>query len=226
MSAQARPSPPAVPGEFPRKPRLRGWLHTGMTPVAVVAGIVLIAMARPGSERVAAAVFAASSVLLFGCSAVYHRGTWRPRTLAILRRLDHANIFILIAGTYTPLAVALLPPARAAILLGIVWAGAGVGIVLRLVWLSAPRWLYVPLYIALGWVAVGYLPTFWGLGHHGVTWLVAAGGAAYTLGAIVYGTRWPNPRPRTFGFHEIFHAATLVGFACHYGAAVLALRGG
>lgn len=222
MSAQARPSPPPV-NPAVTKPRLRGWLHTVMAPLALIAGLVLIALAPAGAVRWAAAVFAMSAVLLFGCSAVYHRGSWQPRALTMLRRVDHANIFLLIAGTYTPLAVALLPPRQARVLLVVVWGGAALGIALRLLWLSAPRWLYVPLYLALGWVAVGFLPTFWGLGHHDVVWLVIAGGAAYTVGAVVYGTRWPNPSPRTFGFHEIFHAGTVIGFSCHFGAAVLAV---
>ena len=141
----------------------------------------------------------------------------------MLRRLDHANIFVLIAGTYTPLAVALLPARDARILLSVVWLGAIGGILLRMLWLSAPRWLYVPLYMALGWVAFWYLPTFWRDGHHSVVWLTLAGGLAYTLGAIVYGIRWPNPSPRWFGFHEIFHVATVIGFGCHYVAASIAV---
>ncbi|KAE8764765.1 PAQR family membrane homeostasis protein TrhA [Georgenia thermotolerans] len=204
------------------KPRLRGWIHAGTAPVALLAGIVLVALAPTTAGKVSTAVFAASSVVLFGTSAVYHRGTWSPRALAVLRRMDHSNIFLLIAGTYTPLAVLLLDRATATVLLVVVWVGAVLGIAARLVWLSAPRWVYVPIYVALGWVAVGFLPQFWTTGGPAVVWLVAGGGLAYTLGAVVYALKRPNPSPRWFGFHEIFHVGTVVGYVCHYVAVFLA----
>lgn len=205
------------------KPRLRGWLHSVTAPVALVAGIVLVAAAPTTAGKVATAVFAASSVILFGCSAVYHRGTWSPRATAVLRRMDHSNIFLLIAGTYTPLAVLLLDGPTARLLLVIVWAGAALGIAARMLWLSAPRWAYVPIYLALGWVAVGFLPQFWTTGGPAVVWLVAAGGLAYTLGAVVYAMKRPNPSPRWFGFHEIFHVGTVIGYGCHYAAVAVAI---
>src|SRR5690554_2526611 len=184
------------------KPRLRGWIHAGTAPFALAASIVLVALAPPVAPRVAVAVFGLSAVLLFGTSAVYHRGTWSPRVAAVLRRLDHTNIFLIIAGTYTPLAVVLLPEATARTLLLIVWSGALVGLLMRIFWLGAPRWLYVPIYLALGWVAVAYLGPLWTAGGAAVVWLILAGGLAYTAGAIIYGLKRPNPSPVWFGFHR------------------------
>lgn len=209
------------------KPRLRGAIHAGMFPFVLAAGIVLVALSPTPNARWSTAVFALATTLLFGASAVYHRGTWEPRTLAILRRIDHSNIFLVIAGTYTPLAALLLPPDRARVLLIVVWSGALAGILARVFWLSAPRWLYVPIYLALSWVAVGFLPAFGRAGGAAVMWLVIAGGLGYTLGAVVYALKRPNPSPRWFGFHEIFHVGTLIGYTCHAIAiyvVVLALR--
>ena len=204
------------------KPRLRGWTHAGIAPLALDAGVVLVALAPTRAATIATAVFAVSAVLLFGTSAVYHRGTWTARVAAVLRRLDHANIFLLIAGTYTPLAVLLLPRSTATTLLLVVWGGALVGILLRVFWMGAPRWLYVPIYLALGWVAVWFLPAFWREGSPAIVWLVIAGGLSYTAGAVVYGTKRPNPSPRWFGFHEIFHLGTIGGYVCHFIAVALA----
>ena len=204
------------------KPLLRGWIHAGMTPLVIAASIALVVLAPTTPARVTAIVFGLSAVLLFGTSAVYHRGRWSPVTTGVLRRLDHTNIFLIIAGTYTPLAVLLLEWPTARTLLLVVWGGALGGLLTRVFWLGAPRWLYVPLYIALGWVAVWFLPDFWRNGEPAIVWLVAAGGLAYTFGAAVYATKWPNPSPRWFGFHEIFHALTVVGFTCHYVAVSIA----
>src|SRR6478609_6077018 len=142
------------------KPHLRGWLHLGTFPLAVVAGALLTVLAPAGEYRAAVAVFGVSAALLFGVSALYHRGHWGPRSMAVLKRLDHANIFLIIAGTYTPFTVVLLPPGPARTLLWIVWSGALAGVAFRVLWVGAPRWLYVPVYVALGWVAVAYLPAF------------------------------------------------------------------
>ncbi|WP_435839237.1 PAQR family membrane homeostasis protein TrhA, partial [Streptodolium elevatio] len=139
---------------------MRGWLHAGMSPLALAGGIVLVVVSRSAAAVAACSVFAASALLLFGTSGVYHRGTWGPRGEAVLRRLDHANIFLIIAGTYTPLAVLLLPEDQQVVLLSLVWAGALAGVAFRVLWIGAPRWLYTPCYIALGWVAVFYLPDF------------------------------------------------------------------
>jgi hemolysin III len=204
------------------KPRLRGWIHAVTAPLALVAAVVLVVLAPPVAEKVAAAVFGLTAVLLFGTSAVYHRGTWSPRVAAALRRLDHSNIFLIIAGTYTPLAVTLLDPRTATTLLAIVWGGAVAGLLARVLWMDAPRWVYVPVYVALGWVAVAYMGQFAATGGLAVVWLVAGGGLAYTVGAVVYGTKRPDPSPRWFGFHEIFHALTVVGFGCHTAAIFIA----
>lgn len=204
------------------KPRLRGWIHAGAAPLVLAAGIVLVALSPTTAARWANTVFAISAVMLFGTSAVYHRGHWSPKVNGVLRRLDHTNIFLIIAGTYTPLAVLLLPAETARTLLVIVWSGALAGLLARVFWLGAPRWFYVPVYVALGWVAVWFLPAFWRSGGPAIVWLVIAGGLAYTLGAVVYGTKRPNPSPQWFGFHEVFHVLTVIGFTCHYVAVSIA----
>ncbi|MGG5259464.1 PAQR family membrane homeostasis protein TrhA [Phycicoccus avicenniae] len=206
------------------KPHLRGWLHLGMTPVALVAGVVLVVLATTTEGKVSAAVFAGTAVLLFGTSAVYHRGTWSPRVGGFLRRFDHSNIFLIIAGTYTPFAL-LLPTDQARRMLVIVWSGAVLGVLFRVFWAGAPRWLYVPAYLMLGWVAVFYFgPLLQHAGAAVMTWVVI-GGALYSIGALVYGTKRPNISPRWFGFHEVFHALTVLAFAAHFIAASLALTG-
>ena len=204
------------------KPRLRGWIHAGVAPLVLAAAIVLVALAPSTSVRWANAVFGLTAVLLFCTSAVYHRCHWSPRVAGVLRRMDHTNIFLIIAGTYTPLAALLLPHAQASTLLVVIWSGALVGLLMRIFWLGAPRWLYVPIYVALGWTAVWFMPRFWQTGGPAVVWLIVAGGVAYTLGAVVYGFNRPNPSPRWFGFHEIFHSLTVVGFTTHYIAVSLA----
>ncbi|MBT0992849.1 hemolysin III family protein [Cellulomonas sp. DKR-3] len=204
------------------KPHLRGWIHAGVAPFVLAASIVLVVLSPTPAATWSTAVFGLSAVMLFGTSAVYHRGHWSPRVAGVLRRLDHTNIFLIIAGTYTPLAVLLLPTSTARTLLVVVWSGALLGLLARVFWLGAPRWLYVPIYVALGWVAVAFLPQFYRSGGPAIMWLVIAGGLAYTLGAVVYGIKRPNPSPRWFGFHEIFHALTVVGFTCHYVAVSIA----
>ncbi|GHH79375.1 DNA-binding protein [Kitasatospora indigofera] len=201
---------------------MRGWLHAGMSPLALAGGIVLVALSRPGAAAAACSVYALSACLLFATSAVFHRGTWGPRGEAVLRRLDHASIFLIIAGTYTPLAVLLLPTRRQQVLLAVVWTGALAGIAFRTLWMGAPRWLYTPCYIALGWVAVFYLPDFARTGGSAVVTLVIAGGLLYTAGGVVYGLKRPDPSPRWFGFHEVFHTLTVAAFAAHYTAVLLA----
>ncbi|HHW82756.1 MAG TPA: hemolysin III family protein [Actinomycetales bacterium] len=204
------------------KPHLRGWIHTVTAPLAFAACIVLIVL-TPAGYRWTTTVFGISSVVLFAMSAVYHRGHWGPRTMATLRRLDHSNIFLLIAGTYTPLSWILLERPTALLVLGIVWGGAIAGIILKVFWLRSPRWLYVPIYVALGWVAVWFLPHFRNSGSDAIMWLVISGGIAYTLGALAYAFKWPNPSPRWFGFHEVFHAGTVIGWVCHYIAAMMSV---
>ncbi|WP_235856969.1 PAQR family membrane homeostasis protein TrhA [Occultella glacieicola] len=208
--------------DAPVKPRLRGWIHTVMAPVALVVGIVLVVGSSTPAAKLSTAVFALTTVVMFGTSAIYHRGTWSPRAFAVLRRLDHSNIFGVIAGTYTPLAVLLLPPSTATLLLWLVWGGAVAGLLARVFWLGAPRWFYVPVYVALGWVAVGFLPAFWANGGPAIALLVIAGGLGYTLGALAYGFKRPNPSPTWFGFHEVFHTGTVIGYSCHAIAIALA----
>ncbi|MDF8263194.1 PAQR family membrane homeostasis protein TrhA [Luteipulveratus flavus] len=205
------------------KPHLRGWLHAGMAPLALAASIVLIVLAPTERGRIGAIVFGITAVLLFTTSAVYHRGTWSPRLQGLLKRLDHSNIFLIIAGTYTPFALTLLPQRQAVQLLSIVWTGALLGVLFRVLWVGAPRWLYTPVYVALGWVAIFYFGPLLHAGGVAVVTLIAVGGGLYTLGAVVYGTKRPNPSPRWFGFHEVFHAFTIAAFVVHYIAASLAI---
>jgi hemolysin III len=200
------------------KPRLRGWLHAGMAPLALAAGIVLISLAATPAGAVGGAVFLTASVLLFGTSGVYHRGTWGTRSQAILRRMDHSNIYVFIAATYTPLALILLDGASRMILLVLIWSAAVGGLLFRLLWLSAPRWLYTVLYIVMGWTALGWLGAFYHAAELTVLILILAGGICYTLGAIVYARKRPDPSPAWFGYHEIFHVGTIAGFVCHYAA--------
>lgn len=202
------------------KPTWRGWLHAGTFPVAVAAGIVLIALAQGAPAKWASAVFMATSMLLFGASAVYHRFNWGPKAKAVLKRIDHANIFLLIAGTYTPIAVLALPPEKGILLLSLVWTGALIGILFRVFWIGAPRWLYVALYLVLGWAAVMYIVDLFQANAAMMT-LVIVGGILYTLGAVVYAMKRPNPWPGHFGFHEIFHVCTVLAFLCHWTACLL-----
>jgi hemolysin III len=203
------------------KPKLRGWLHASFSPLALAAGIVLIALSPTAATRVSSALFGGTALLLFTVSAVYHRGTWSPRTWAFLRRFDHANIFLLIAGSYTPFAITLLHGGARVGLLTIVWSGAALGVIFKIWWADAPRWVSTPVYIALGWAAIFYAGDFASAGPAVIT-LIAVGGGLYTLGGIVHGFKKPDPFPAWFGFHEIFHTLTIAAFVCHYVAASIA----
>jgi hemolysin III len=220
--AQAVEQPVAELGEHlvaaleEAKPRLRGWLHAVTSPLTLAAGSVLIVLSPTASTRVGSSVFIVSAVLLFTVSAIYHRGTWSPRVWQVLRRLDHASIFVLIAGSYTPFTLLMLDGSERWVLLAIVWTGALVGVAFRVLWNDAPRWLYTPIYIGLGWAAVFYAGDFVAHGPTAVWILVAVGGGLYTLGGLVYGLRRPNPFPSWFGFHEIFHTLTIAAFVTHY----------
>jgi hemolysin III len=195
-----------------------------MFPATVLGGILLVATAPTQQARIAAAIFAVTAALLFGTSALFHRGSWSPRIARLLRRLDHSNIYLIIAGTYTPFAVLALPPDQGRTLLLIVWIGAVTGIVFRVFWIRAPRWLYTSLYIVIGWVAVFFLPgLFDGAGVLAVA-LIAVGGVLYSLGAIVYGMKRPNPSPDWFGFHEVFHTLTVAAFIAQYSAVWLVVH--
>jgi len=205
------------------KPQLRGMLHLVAFPLSIVSGIVVTVIAKGTTATIGAAIYALSGVILFGVSALYHRGHWDARRHAQLRRLDHSNIFLLIAGTYTPVCLMLLEGTTRTVVLTVVWIGALAGVVFRAVWLGAPRWLYTPFYLALGWVAVAVMPEMADNGGGAVVALLAAGGLAYTVGGVVYGLKRPDPVPAVFGYHEVFHTCTLVGFAAHYAAVVVAV---
>jgi hemolysin III len=202
--------------ELPLKPRLRGVLHQYAFFVSLVLGACIVILAPDGKARVAAAIYAFAVSGLLGTSALYHRHTWQPRARAWMRRLDHSMIFVLIAGTYTPFSLLVLHGNLARAILIVVWAGAFGGIVLNMVWTTAPKWLSATVYIALGWVAVAAMPALAReLGAVGVG-LVMFGGLLYTAGAVIYAVGRPNPAPATFGYHEIFHALVVAAAAAHF----------
>jgi hemolysin III len=198
------------------KPRLRGWLHAVTSPLTLAAGVVLVALSPTAATRAGSAIFMTTAVLLFTVSAIYHRGTWSPRAWAFLRRFDHANIFLLIAGSYTPFALLMLEGTDRVVLLGVVWGVALGGVVFRIFWAGAPRWLYVPIYLGMGWVALIYVEQFSQAGSAAVLALIVAGGVLYSLGGVVYGLKRPDPYPTWFGFHEVFHTLTILAFITHY----------
>jgi hemolysin III len=207
------------------KPLMRGWLHLGTFPLALLGGLLLVLLADSTTERVVTVVFTICTSALFGVSATYHRGRWSERTRILMKRLDHSSIFLLIAGSYTPYAVLLLPTDQARLLMGLVWGGAVLGILFRVFWVGAPRWLYTPIYIVLGWTAVWFLPGLYEAGGALVVALLVAGGLLYSGGAVVYALKRPDPWPNHFGFHEIFHACTVLAFACHYTGVLLVVTG-
>ncbi|HET8583156.1 MAG TPA: hemolysin III family protein [Jatrophihabitans sp.] len=201
------------------KPRLRGWLHAYAAAISIATGAALIAVAaalRGDPAGATTGIYAAAVTLLFGTSALYHRLDWTPAARRLMKRLDHSMIFVFIAGTYTPIAALTLPRNAAVAVLIAVWTGALFGVALQTAWPSAPRWLSAPCYIALGWVAAFVMPDL--LHHAGVAAfvLLITGGVVYTIGAVVYAIKRPDPWPGTFGFHEVFHLCTLVAATCHY----------
>ena len=198
------------------KPKLRGVLHQAAFVIALALAPLMIIGADGGRERLAAAVFAGSVAACFGASALYHRVTWTPRVRLWMRRIDHAGVYLLIAGTYTPVSLLVLRGAWRPVVLTIVWAGATAAIVLKLVWVAAPKSLTAAIGIALGWVAVVALPQLITRLSPAAVILLVVGGLAYTAGALVYARRRPDPAPAVFGYHELFHALTIVGVACQY----------
>lgn len=207
------------------KPKLRGWLHAATWPLAFFGFLVMLVVADDVKVRAGVAVFMVSALMLFGTSAIYHVGLWSPANKARWKRVDHANIFVLIAGSYTPFALLLLDKKNAWVLLSLVWGGAVLGVLFRVFWIGAPRWLYVPIYLAMGWAALFWMQDFQASGGMAVLTLLAVGGGLYTLGAIVYGFKWPNPWPHWFGFHEVFHTLTIAAFIVHYiGVSLLAYQ--
>lgn len=214
------PSGPA--GASAEVPRLRGALHAGAFPAAAVAGVVLIALGPTQPARLAAAVYSLTCMALFGVSGTYHRSPPGSRRKGVLARLDHATIFLLIAGTYTPLAVLALRGWTRLSVLAIIWTGALTGAAIRLVWQPTwrrlPRWVTTSFFIALGWVAVFVLPQLLSGAGVLVLVLVLAGGILYSVGAVVYAMKKPDPSPRWFGFHEVFHALTILAYLAQYAA--------
>lgn len=199
------------------RPLLRGALHQVAFTVALVVGALLIASAdRNALTRTSAAIFAGSVAAMLGASALYHRITWSPRIRPWLRRVDHAGIYLLIAGTYTPVGLLALHGAMQRVVLAIVWSGAAAAVLLKFAWVTAPKWLAAVIGISLGWVGVAAMPELWHTAGTAAVALLAAGGLAYTAGALVYAFKRPDPAPRVFGYHELFHALTLVAVACQY----------
>jgi hemolysin III len=192
-----------------------------MSPLSLVAGLTLITLANELRGRITLGIFTLTAVTLFTCSALYHRVAWTDKNKAIWRRIDHSNISILIAGTYTPFAVYLLQPSQTKTLLIVAWGGAILISLLRIFWLSAPRWLYVAGYISLGWAAVFYMPQFLNSGGVAIFILILTGGVLYSAGGVIYALKKPNFSINWFGFHELFHAMTAAAFICHFIAAVL-----
>lgn len=218
--AELAPGTPAGPGPggIERRPLLRGWLHAAALLPAVVAGALLAAHGHGNGQRAALAIYAASLGALFGVSAAFHRVPWRPAARRRMRRADHSAIFVAIAGTYTAVATVALRGWARPTILAVAWAGAVGGIVLRQLWLDAPKWAVATPYVVVGWCAVIVLPQLWrGLGAGGLSLLVA-GGICFSAGAAVYARKRPSPAPLVFGYHEVFHALTVVGAALQFAA--------
>ncbi|MDP4014628.1 MAG: hemolysin III family protein [Candidatus Nanopelagicales bacterium] len=194
------------------RPALRGWLHATAAPIAATTGTALVAFAPV--HRFASSIYAVAATALFSVSAVYNRGRWSGMAMAVLSRLDHSMIFFIIAASYTPVAMVVLPTDSARLLLILVWTSAGIGTLFRVAWFAAPRWLYTPLYVVTGWALVPFLGQL-NANPAGMAF-IAISGLCYTSGAVVYGLRRPDPVPHIFGFHELFHALTIGGWALHY----------
>ncbi len=212
-----------LPGGLPVKPRMRGVLHEYAFFVSLPLGMALILAASDSRARLAAAIYAMAVSGLLGTSALYHRHNWGPKARRWMRRLDHSMIFVLIAGTYTPVALLALKGSLATTILIVVWSGALGGVIFKLVWIDAPKWVFALVYLALGWVSaaiLGQLPA--AIGWLGVAGL-ALGGLLYTLGAVVYASGRPNPWPKTFGYHEIFHVLVVLAAALHYAVIAFAV---
>jgi hemolysin III len=198
------------------KPRLRGWLHQIAFFVSIPSGITLVALAQGAEARVGAAIFATSLTGLYGVSGAYHRRNWSARAERVMKHLDHSMIFVLIAGTYTPIAATVLEGGLRTGVLLTVWIGALAGVGFTIAWINAPKWVAALPYVALGWVAVGAAPQLVdGLGWAGLS-LIALGGVLYTVGAIVYARKRPDPLPTVFGYHEVFHLLVIAAAAVHY----------
>jgi hemolysin III len=197
------------------KPRLRGVFHEAAFYVAVVLGVILIVTAEPGKARLSATVFAASVAFCFGASALYHRPTWRPGVRSWLARLDHAAIYLLIAGTYTPVCLLVMTARWRGVVLTLVWSGALAAVLLKLFWVRSPKWLAAAIALTLGWIAAVAFGQLLRIPLPGLLFLLA-GGVLYSIGALVYAFKRPDPLPHIFGYHELFHLLTIAAVACHY----------
>ena len=214
-----------VDDEHAVKPRLRGVLHEGAFFASLLAAPLIVLSADASRSRIAAAVFAASVTTCFGVSALYHRVTWAPSMRRWMRRADHAGVYLLIAGTYTPVSLLVLDGDWGNVILAVVWSGALVAILLKFVWVDAPKWVAAAIGLALGWVAVVALPQLEDRLQVSALTLLIAGGLLYSAGAVVYARRKPDPVPAVFGYHEVFHALTIAAAACQYVAiAVFVIR--
>ncbi len=202
------------------KPKLRGVFHELSFYASLGLGIALVITAEPGRARLAAIIFASCVAACFGASALYHRPTWTPNVRAWLARLDHAGVYLLIAGTYTPFGLIVMSHGWAVPVLSIVWGGAFAGILVKLVWVQAPKWLSAAIGVTLGWSGVAAFSQLLAVPVVGLV-LVLAGGLLYTAGAIVYVRRSPDPVPHVFGYHELFHVLTVAAAACQYAAIAL-----
>ena len=203
-------------------PKLRGWLHLLATPLVIIASLVLFILSGE-SLKLAVALYSITAIMLFSVSAVYHRVPWVPAKKKIWRRWDHANINLLIAGSYTPFAVALLDDRDRNILLAVVWTGALIGVALRVFWVGAPRWLYVANYLLLGWVAIIYTPQLYKEGGLWVLLPILIGGLLYSIGTIFYALKLPGRNAKYFGFHELFHVFVLAAWISQYLAVSFAI---
>jgi len=200
----------------PVKPLLRGVLHQHAFTASLVVGVLLVTFTDGPRRQLAAAAFAGSVAFCFGVSALYHRVTWEPHARRWMRRADHAGVYLLIAGTYTPVGLLVLDGNWRIVVLATVYAGTAMAVVVKFAWVDAPSWVAAVLGIALGWVGVVAVPQLATRLGPAAFALILAGGLAYTAGGIVYARRRPNPAPHTFGYHEVFHALTIVAVACQY----------
>jgi len=203
-------------------PKLRGWFHLGATPAVIIASLVLFILSK-NSFKFAVALYSITAILLFSVSAIYHRVPWSPEKKKIWRRFDHANINLLIAGSYTPFAVTLLHGRDRTILLTVIWVGALIGVAVRVFWVGAPRWLYVANYLLLGWFAVAYLPQMYRAGGLWILLPIILGGLLYSVGAIFYALKRPGRNAKYFGFHELFHIFVLAAWVSQYVAISIAI---
>lgn len=200
---------------YGHRPKMRGWIHAASTPLSLIASIVMVCLAPPGKVAIGCGVFLVCSLLLFGVSAIYHLVDWKSfQAFSIMRRIDHCNIFLLIAGSYTPISLALLNNYQAKVLLIAVWGGSLAGVLMSIFWFQAPRYFYVPIYILVGWMAIWYMQSLATNGGWAVVILLIAGGLCYSIGAIFYALHWPGRKARYFGFHEFFHTGTVAGWTC------------